>query len=105
MPFKDASLSAVLSLFFTDVIPIHQWINEIYRSLSKNGVFIHIGPLDYHFEDLEYQYSVEEMKEIFKQHQFEIIYEDFKKMPHLNHGERHMSMKLYNTWVFVARKI
>ena len=46
LPFPDNSLSSVVSVYFTDVIPLPLLIKEVKRVLKNDGIFIHFGPLE-----------------------------------------------------------
>src|SRR5690606_20756871 len=46
-PFDSNSLNTIFSIYFTDVIALKLWFNEVDKKLTENGLFIHFGPLDY----------------------------------------------------------
>jgi SAM-dependent methyltransferase len=51
MPFADESWPVVVSVYFTDVVPLSKLLPEVWRVLQPRGHFIHAGPLGYHFDD------------------------------------------------------
>lgn len=70
LPYKANSLNAVLSIYFTDLLPLPKLIEEAARVTKVGGYFLHYGPLTWHFNDLDLNYSLEEMIEIMQQHGF-----------------------------------
>jgi carnosine N-methyltransferase len=63
MPFEDASWPAVVSVYFTDVVPLSRLLPELWRVLEPRGRFVHVGPLGYHFDDLAEHLSAETLLE------------------------------------------
>lgn len=103
LPYQNNSISCIMSIYFTDVIKIENYITELTRVLKNGGLFIHFGPLEYHFEDLLDMYSLNDIKQLFIDNDFEIIESDFihtehKKKPHS------LSNKVYKNAFFVAKK-
>ena len=66
-------MDIIISIYFTDVMPIENYINEIQRVLKKDGLFIHFGPLDYHFEKIEQRHSLQSLINIFKKNKFHLV--------------------------------
>lgn len=44
LPFFNEQFDAVISCYFTDVIPVSSIISEVTRVIKKNGLFVHFGP-------------------------------------------------------------
>lgn len=76
MPFSSARFDLVLSIYFTDVVPIKKLICEVKRVLKPGGIFLHFGPLDYHTENIEEMFSYEELVAILEEEGFKIELED-----------------------------
>ena len=103
LPFADNSLSAVVSVFFTDVIPLPMLLKEVKRVLKPNGVFVHYGPLEYHHEDARFMFSLEETRSMFARQHFDVSdYQTFW-MPHCQVLQTGM-FKTYRCWLFSAVK-
>jgi SAM-dependent methyltransferase len=58
-PFEDGELSTIVSVYFTDVVPLSRLLPEIWRLLRVGGTFVHVGPLGYHFDDQDEHLSAE----------------------------------------------
>ena len=101
LPFAEHSLSSVISVYFTDVVPPQFFFAEIARVIKQNGIFIHFGPLAYHFNDLSYSLAANEIRALLKQHNFEILAEDTVPTFHKSSSVS-MSSKLYRNWTFAA---
>lgn len=96
LPFQEQTLSAIISIYFTDVLPLHSFIPEVLRSLAPGGIFIHYGPLQYHFDQLADCFSAEELKkELF--HTYGLILKDEQW-----HQLRHLNGRSFNNWSFAA---
>jgi hypothetical protein len=63
-------------------------------------VFLHFGPLAYHFDDFEEMYSIEEVRAIFAQHGFEIRADRF--VEDCKRTEATMFGPFFNAWNFCA---
>lgn len=63
MPFRDASWPTVVSVYFTDVVPLSRLLPEVRRVMEPGGRFIHVGPLGYHFNDPAEHLSAEALLE------------------------------------------
>jgi carnosine N-methyltransferase len=64
LPFKNNSVSAVISIYFTDMVPFNELWKEVSRVLRPGGIFIHYGPLGYQFalNNMAEWYTVEGLK-------------------------------------------
>lgn len=100
MPLADRSISAILSIYFTDVLPLSLLLPEVKRLLKPGGVFLHFGPLAYHFDDFEEMYSIEEVRSIFASHGFEIRSDRF--VGDCKRTEATMFGPFFNAWCFCA---
>src|SRR5262249_12927063 len=66
-PFPLQSVSAIVSVFFTDVVPLNPLLDEITRLLAPCGVFVHFGPLLYHSRERACHLAVDEVRDVFRQ--------------------------------------
>lgn len=103
MPLGNSSIDLIASVYFTDVIALKLYMKEIVRVLTKGGLFIHFGPLDYFFSDILERLSAEEIVEIFMINGFEIVKNETIELPHLD-STLNMYKKIYRNWLFVAIK-
>jgi carnosine N-methyltransferase len=102
-PLPDASQAAVISAYFTDVFPLHQYMNETARVLKPGGLLIHFGPLEYHFNEIEHMLSADEIRQALKEFGFTILHEGELENSHLKTAES-MAQNIYRNWFFTARK-
>mgnify|MGYP001801079567 CR=1 FL=1 len=104
LSFAKHSLSCITSVFFTDVIALKLYLEEVKRVLKPGGLYIHFGPLDYFFSDRSEMLSAEEIKDDFVANGFETVHEEMIELPHMS-SELFMSKRVYRNWFFVARKV
>lgn len=100
MPLADRSISAVVSIYFTDVLPLSLLLPEMKRILKPGGVFLHFGPLAYHFDDFEEMYSIEEVRALFRSHGFELRTD--RHVEDVKRTEATMFAPYFNAWCFCA---
>ena len=104
IPFNSDYFGSIFSIYFTDVLPITTIIKQVIRLLKPGGLFVHFGPLEYHFNSIEYMLSAEEIHDIFEDLGFEILVnETTDYIPHL-YSKGSLLKKSYKNWVFVCRK-
>jgi|GEM_PF-781760 carnosine N-methyltransferase len=101
VPIRDHSLSCILSVYFTDLVPLHSYLQEIKRLLKPGGLFIHFGPLDYHFENLTDRLSANEIRAEFSAAGFSWGAEKEVISTHLKSSVS-MVYKTYKNWMFSA---
>jgi len=101
MPFSDASQDLVVSAFFTDVVPLSALLREVRRVLVPGGSFIHFGPLGYHFYAPEEMWTVEEARQVFARHGFELGHEAWVPV-WLHRSSARMSNTRIDAWSFRA---
>jgi len=66
MPFVDESWPVVVSVYFTDVVPLSRLLPDVWRVLQPRGHFIHVGPLGYHFDDPAEHLAADELLDAFR---------------------------------------
>lgn len=103
MPIKDNSLEVILSAYFTDVFPLDLLLDEVNRVLKPGGLFLHFGPLEYHFSDESSMYAAEEFRAIFEQKGFEWITESTLENTNFSRPAS-MLQQSYTNWQFLAKK-
>jgi SAM-dependent methyltransferase len=101
LPFPDASLDAVFSIYFTDVMPIAKLAPEITRVLKPGGCMVHFGPLDYHFDDFSDCLSAEEVRDALANHGLRVSKERRVPLGHLSAADE-MLRTSYENWAFSA---
>lgn len=99
----NESVDVINSIYFTDILPFRQLLLEVNRILKTGGLFIHFGPLGYHFTNVEYGFSAEEIKEILQQNNFTILEEIIIPLSH-NYTGVSMNKNIMDNWSFIARK-
>jgi carnosine N-methyltransferase len=103
LPFAPNSVWVVLSIFFSDVIPLRGLLQEAHRVLPAGGIFAHFGPLHYHFDDARDMLPVEEVRKAVGEAGFDIIYE--QRVPTVQQRKpASMSYHTFRNWCFAARK-
>ncbi|KPM33418.1 Methyltransferase type 11 [Croceitalea dokdonensis DOKDO 023] len=103
LPFKDNSLNSVFSIYFTDVIALKLWFNQINQKLKNKGLFVHFGPLDYFFSNEQEMYTAEEFKQFFENNGYKTLIDKTIETTHLEDSNS-ISYKVYRNWFFVAQK-
>ena len=102
VPLPASAVSAVVSVYFTDVLPLRKLLPEVKRVLRPGGCFVHVGPLEYHFLDLRDSLAVDEVRAAFEHNGFTTIHEAWVRTPHLRSSVS-MSTRIFDNWLFVAR--
>ncbi|AEW00088.1 hypothetical protein A4D02_28855 [Niastella koreensis] len=103
LPLPDRSVSCILSVYFTDVLPFPQLFPEINRVLKKDGLFIHFGPLGNNFSQVQAMFTAEDIKAYLVKYDYESVYENTAGAWHMKTGEK-MHADHYANWVYAARK-
>jgi carnosine N-methyltransferase len=103
LPFPENFFSAVISIFFTDVVPFDAQLKEIKRVTKSGGLFVHYGPLEYHHEDVSCMYSFEEIKERCESSGYEMACEDRHMGGHCSSTANGLT-KVYTNWMASFRK-
>jgi SAM-dependent methyltransferase/uncharacterized protein YbaR (Trm112 family) len=104
LPIPDASLEAVVSIFFADVIPLSRFLPEVRRVLRPGGRFICVGPLAYQFKDKAEWLTQEEMRFVIES-MYEMAFESgdsVLEVPFMDHPG--CSRLIYRIWSFVATR-
>jgi carnosine N-methyltransferase len=102
LPLPDQSMDVVISIYFTDVLPLDQLLKEVKRVLKSGGIFIHYGPLEYHFEDFAASLSAEEVRDQLASHHFHITEERTVASTHLATSGQ-MVHHIFDNWAFSAK--
>lgn len=84
VPLLDHSVSAIVSIYFTDIVPIHLLLKEASRLLVPGGVFVHYGPLDYHFDAPEALLPADELADFISSQGYRIREERWELLPSLD---------------------
>ncbi|XP_026996495.1 carnosine N-methyltransferase isoform X2 [Tachysurus fulvidraco] len=99
----------VATCFFIDTAHnVLEYIETIWNILKPGGVWINLGPLLYHFEnmanELSIELSYEEIKEVMLKCGFQLEMERESVLTTYTENERSMLKYLYDCVFFVARK-
>ncbi len=103
LPFSSKSVGSIYSIYFTDVIALKLWFNEIDDKLVDEGLFIHFGPLDYFFSDEREMLTAEEFRLFFENNGYITVIDKVVETPHLEDSNS-ISYKVYRNWFFIAQK-
>ncbi|WP_027393254.1 hypothetical protein [Aquimarina latercula] len=103
LPFEEKTVNAIFSIYFTDVIALKLWYNQVNKTLTDNGIFIHFGPLDYFFSSEMEMLTAEEFRQFFENNGYTTLVDKVIETPHLE-DENSMTYKVYRNWFFVAQK-
>ena len=103
IPMPGNSLSAVACIYFIDIVPIKEHLNEIRRTLKPGGLFINCGPLRYMRGDVANMLSGEEIMDLFRSSGFDILSHDVVTNTQLASSPVITSV-LSHSFMFCARK-
>ena len=103
VPFAGSALSAIACLYFIDIVPIREHLNEIRRILKPGGLFINLGPLRYMRGDVANMLSGEEIMDMFQHSGFDILAHDVITNTQLSSSPV-ITTVLSHNFMFVARK-
>ena len=103
VPMPGDSLSAIACIYFIDIVPLKEHLNEIRRMLKPGGLFINYGPLRYMRGDIANMLSGEEVLELFRQSGFDILADDVVTNTQLASSPA-ITSTMSNSFTFVARK-
>ncbi len=106
---QTESWDSVVTCFFIDTAHnIIEYVETIYQILKKGGVWINLGPLLYHYSDMEQEVSIElsweELKHIIINLGFEIRNESIKECYYSSDIDS-MQKTVYRCIFFTAVKI
>jgi SAM-dependent methyltransferase len=105
LPLETGSIHVVLSVYFTDVVPLSKLLPEMKRVLADDGLFVHFGTLGYHRSDYSEMLSVDEVRDSFKQIGFVIEKELWVSTRDIGARPDKLAVPLLRNWFFVARKV
>lgn len=105
---KDSQFDVIVTAWFLDTAnDVFKYIDAIYDGLPENGVWINVGPLTWHFEDIPGEQSLEvpysDIMLRIRQKGFEVINEKQIESKYTV-NRRSMLHHLYNCAYFYARK-
>lgn len=103
LPFPKHFFSAVVSIYFSDVVPLDKLLKELNRVISPNGSFIHYGPLEYHFNDNTKMYAFDEFKKIFIDQGYNFVNESKISGTHCKPKSTSVS-RIYTNWIVEFQK-
>lgn len=102
-PFPNACFDAVVSPYFTDLMPLSRLLPEVYRVLRPGGRMIHFGTLGYAHDDETQYYAIDQLPEVFRQYGFEYGQEQFVENT-FSADARRLNRLRFDNLVFVAER-
>lgn len=103
IPFENNYFDAVISVYFTDVLPMRPMLREVRRVLRDGGKFVHFGPLEYHFSDVSRKYSFETFASILRELNFTVNAHDRIELSHCKpYGGS--AFEIFKNWKLYATK-
>ena len=103
LPLANESVDTIYSVYFTDVLHLEKLMPELRRVLKPGGRFVHFGPLEYHFTELNHMLSAEEVKAAFEKAGFTVEKEGGAETTHGSYPDT-MITRHYHNWAFSAQK-
>ncbi len=104
IPLSANSVDVITSVYFLDVLNIELYIDELHRVLNEGGLYINLGPIGYpRSTRFIHKLLPEEIKDVFRQHGFEILHEEFLENSYMKSSLK-MTTLIHKNWVFAARK-
>lgn len=97
LPLPDESQSAVVSIYFTDVMPLPALLHEVRRVLASGQAFIHLGPLHYHFDEIDASLTPEEVPIVAADHGFDLVDGEWFDLPFFR-SSAHGSYLVHRVW-------
>ncbi|MCY1021699.1 methyltransferase domain-containing protein [Pyxidicoccus sp. MSG2] len=105
LPVADGSLSAAISVHFTDCVPARALLEELRRVLEPDGLFVSYGPLLYRgVEDPADWLTPSEWKHLFAEARMELLEERWLDLPYWQGMERAIQTT-HRVWSFTLRKL
>lgn len=98
LPLAPQSIPTIVSVHFTDVLPLTAYLPEMIRLVKPSGLFIHFDPLDYHFADVAHHLSGEEIRQIFVDNGFKVVLDTSVQTEHLPLAQS-MAYHIYDSWL------
>ncbi len=103
LPVRDGAVDVVLSVFFTDLVPLSKLLPEALRVLRTGGRFIHFGPLGYAFDDPAEHHALDELPDVFAAQGFCPLQEAHVPVPFLADATR-LNRTGFDAVLFVAER-
>lgn len=101
LPLPAGSAAVVASVYCTDVMPLDCYLDELNRVIEPGGLFLHFGPLEYHFDDISRHLSAAEVRSAFEAEGFATVKDEHLELRHLS-AEGSMAPRVFDNWVFGA---
>ena len=73
VPLAETSVSAIICVYFIDMVPIRPFLREVKRLLKPGGLFLNFGPLRYLSKNINDMLSGEELLSLFQASGFDIL--------------------------------
>ncbi|ACY13923.1 methyltransferase domain-containing protein [Haliangium ochraceum] len=103
LPVRDGTQDAVVSIYFSDCVPIMRLLNEARRVLKPGGVFISLGPMFYHSVDQTAWFTPTETLAIANQIGFDCEHDEWGELAYWSSPHR-SSESIHRVWNYVLRR-
>ena len=104
LPLSDTSIDCVVSSFFSDVVGFDVLMPSVVRVLRRGGIFLHFGPLHYHFAERGRMFPVDILRGYVSECGFEVVEDCYVPVMAGSYQSSLMGTE-YRNWLFVARKL
>lgn len=104
-PLCDQAVNTIYSIYFSDVVPLNKLLPEVKRVLAVGGVFVHLGPLHYHFSDVTAHYSLEKFCAEIEGNGFEILHQSEHQPADLSSFDNGLQHRSQYTDVLIVAKL
>ena len=103
LPFLAGTFDAVISPYFTDLLPFSRLMPEVHRVLAPGGRFVHFGTFGYAFTGEDEYFALDEIPDALAGHGFEVERQEFVRNTYFADGRRLNRLEFDNV-LLVARR-
>ena len=103
LPIEDQSQSAIVSIFFNEIIPLHAILKEAARVLRPGGKLVCYGSLSYHFNDPLGYLMPDEARHVISAFRFRLDEESWTELPFFAFSDIGLK-RIFRIWSYVATR-